>query len=94
LGATKATGRAIEAFAELAEIVWCAVGEIIVGLRPHVLGGIELRCVRGEVVDSEPRMGGPGTRGLRAGDGSAPTWRDYGQIPIAPGKSRRLRGIG
>jgi hypothetical protein len=22
------------------------------------------------------------------------TWRDYGQIPIDPGKSRRLRGIG
>jgi hypothetical protein len=51
-------GRAIEALAELAEIVWGAVGESMIGLRPHILGGIELRCVGREVVDSEPRMVG------------------------------------
>ena len=44
--------------AELAEIVGGAVSERMVSLRPHILGGIELRCVRREVVDIEPRMVG------------------------------------
>lgn len=54
--ATQAASRAVQALAQLAEIVGRAVGEFMVGLSPHVLGGIEFRGVRREEVDIEPRM--------------------------------------
>jgi hypothetical protein len=42
--------------AELAKIVRCSIGECTVSLGPHVLGRIELRRVRREVVDVESWM--------------------------------------
>jgi hypothetical protein len=58
LGATEPARRAIQAMAEFAEIIGGTIGEFMARLGPHVLGWIELRGVRREVVDVEPRMVG------------------------------------
>jgi hypothetical protein len=56
LGAAESAGRIGEAGAEFTEIIRRAVGEFVISLGPHVLGRIEFRCVRGEVVGLESRM--------------------------------------
>jgi hypothetical protein len=56
LGATQSARRIGESIAELAEIVRRSIGQFMVSLSPHVLGRIEFRRVRGEVVHMESGM--------------------------------------
>ena len=57
-GATQTASRIRESVAELAQIVGRSICEAMVCLRPDVLGRIEFRGVRGEVVHMELRMSG------------------------------------
>src|SRR5262250_2578145 len=41
---------------KVSEIIRSSVGEFMVGLSPHVLGGVEFRRIGGEVVRVESRM--------------------------------------
>jgi hypothetical protein len=38
------------------QIVGSAIREVAIDLSPHILGRIEFRCIRREVVDVESRM--------------------------------------
>jgi len=42
--------------AEVDEVVWGSVGERPIRSRPDILGRVELRRIRGEMVDMEPRV--------------------------------------
>jgi hypothetical protein len=46
----------VQSVPEFVEIVGCAIGERLISLSPHILRGVELRRIRGKVVDAQARM--------------------------------------
>lgn len=58
LGSPQSARRVRQPSAEFAEIVRDTIGELVVGPGPHVLGRIELRGVRREVVHVKAGMAG------------------------------------